>query len=150
LLLVSIPESDSVVTFDRLDEISSSILVEVQDCFRVGARFVLVPSFLQFLAQLHMVVDLAIEHQPHAIGATVHRLMTGWRKINDRQPAKPNPAAPLSETQCAGVVRTTMSHLVAHPTDECEINSPCGRAVFPDSANTTHQLLPCSSSPTTP
>src|SRR5688572_23045494 len=105
LFLVRVPERDAVITFDFVNEVEAALFVKVQDRFGVGARRIFVAAFFEFGAKKGMVVDLAVEDEPGAFIATVHRLMTGGGKIDDRETPETKPAATLIKDQLAGVVR---------------------------------------------
>ena len=85
-----------------------------------------------------MVVDLAVEDEPRALVTAVHRLMTGGGEIDDRETSKAEAAAAFVKDQLARVVRTTVSHLIAHAREQRGFNRSLTRAVFPNSANATH------------
>jgi hypothetical protein len=88
-----------------------------------------------------VVVNFAVEDEPGALVAAVHRLMTGGGKVDDRQATETETAAMLVEDQLARVVRTAMRHFIAHARDQRKINASFARAVFPNSANAAHQLV---------
>ena len=50
----------------------------------IAARYELVPSASQFLAQGLVVVDLAIEDDPKEAVGGLHRLMAGAGEVDDR------------------------------------------------------------------
>src|SRR5712692_1908309 len=94
----------------------------------------------QALTQLSVVVNLAVENQPDAIGATMHWLMTSLRQIDDRQPPKSKTAAPVIKDQFAGIVRSAVGHHVAHPLNQRALDATLGCSVFPNSADAAHAL----------
>jgi hypothetical protein len=69
-----------------------------------------------------VVVDLAIEDEPRALVATVHWLMARGGEIDDRESTKAEAAAMIIEDQIAGVIRSTMSHLIAHARQQRRLN----------------------------
>ena len=71
-------------------------------------------ALLEISANECVVIDLAVEDEPCALIAAVHRLVAGGREIDDRETTKPEAAAMIVEDQIAGVVRTAMRHLIAH------------------------------------
>src|SRR5438552_9166745 len=95
-------------------------------------------TLLQAGAQLSVVVDLAVENQPDAIRATMHRLVAGFREIDDRQTAKPETAATLVKDQLTSVIRSTVYHHIAHSLDQRALDAACRRSVLPDSTDATH------------
>ena len=92
-------------------------------------------------SQLFVIVNLAVKDEPDAIGAATHRLVTGFRQIDDRQPAKTKAAAPFVKEQLARVVRSAMRHHVAHALNQRALDSAFSRSVFPDSADSAHYLF---------
>jgi len=85
-----------------------------------------------------VVVDLAVENEPRAFIAAVHRLVARGGEIDDRETTKAEAAAMIVEDQIAGVIGATMSHLIAHACEERGFNRTLTCAIFPNSANTTH------------
>src|SRR6266852_3099357 len=114
----------------------------MNDGFRVGTRMVNVAALFEAFTKTCMVVNLAVEDQPDAFRAAMHRLISRRRKIDDREPAKTKPTAFLVKEQRSFIVRPAMPHFVAHALDKRQANAPFARAVFPDSANATHRVSP--------
>src|SRR6185436_7307499 len=95
-------------------------------------------TLFQAFANGRMVVDLAIENQPHAIGAATHWLVPRFRQIDDGQSPKAKATATVVKDKRAGVVRPTMRHHIAHALNQRAVDIAARRRIFPDSANTTH------------
>src|SRR5215471_13037114 len=72
---------------------------------RVAARFKLKPKFA-------VVIDFAVVADDQMSTAARHRLMSGWRQINNRQAAMPE-REPVFD-QMSFVVRPTMNQHVGH------------------------------------
>src|SRR5436853_888979 len=98
-------------------------------------------ALLEAFAQLFVVVNLTVEYQPDTVRASMHRLMPGWRKIDDRQTSKSKAAPRVVENQFASVIRTAMRHRVAHRHEQVAPNIAARRTVFPESANAAHVLV---------
>jgi hypothetical protein len=88
-----------------------------------------------------VVVNLAIENEPNAIRATSHRLVSGFRQIDDRQATKAKPAPIFVKEQLTSIVRPAMRHHVAHPLNQRALDIAARGSVFPNSTNAAHQLF---------
>src|SRR5947209_4585844 len=75
---IRVPDRDSEIAFNVVDEIEAALFVEMQNGFGIRARSVNVASLLEVFAQRSVVVNLAIENQPHTIRAALHRLMPSF------------------------------------------------------------------------
>src|SRR6266446_7671248 len=95
LLAVRIPQGYRKVAFNLVDEIEAALFVEVNNGFRVGTRMVNVAALFEAFTKTCVVVNLAVEDQPDAFRATMHRLISRRRKIDDRETAKTKTAASL-------------------------------------------------------
>jgi hypothetical protein len=74
---ISVPNSDGEIAFDLINEIQPTFFVKMKNCFGICLRRILMATLLQAGAQFGVVVNLAIENQPDAIGAATHRLISG-------------------------------------------------------------------------
>src|SRR5947209_11105642 len=110
----------------------------MQDGLRIRLRGIDVAALLQTCAQGSVVVNLSVEDEPDVFGAASHRLMSGFREINDRETAKAEAAARVVKEQRARIIRPAMLHLVAHPFNERTLNAPARCSVLPDSTDATH------------
>src|SRR6267143_5841337 len=72
---VSIPKRDRIVAFDLMNKIEPAFFIKMQDGFRVSAGSIDMAALFQAFAQFSVVVNLSVENQPDAIGATAHRLV---------------------------------------------------------------------------
>src|SRR6266851_2416773 len=93
LFAISIPKRNRIVAFDVMNKIEPAFFIKMQDGFGVSAGSVNVTAPFQALTQFSVVVNLSVENQPDAIGATTHGLVAGCRQIDNREPAKPKTAA---------------------------------------------------------
>ena len=101
----AIPDREREHALQPLDASLAFLFVEVQDRFGVAARAVAVPAPLEIRPQLRVVVDLAVEDDPHRLVFVGHRLVAAGH-IDDRQ-------APVAEAGGtvdveAGGVRTAV------------------------------------------
>src|SRR5205085_11847922 len=138
LFFTRVPQRDGVIAFDLVDEVEAAFFVEMQDCFGVSARGVLVTTLFEIGAEKSMVVDLAIEDEPGVFVTTVHRLMTRGRQVDDGEPAKPKPTAMPIKHQLARIVRPAMHHLIAHACKQRLLDRAFTRPILPNSTNSTH------------
>ena len=100
---------------------SPDLLVQMDDDFGIGMRRELVSAPISSVAQLGVVVDLAIEDQPHRAVFVRHRLMSGFRQVDDRQPAQAETNGAVDVA--AGAVGAPMKHRIAHPLDVALVDS---------------------------
>ena len=92
--------------------VDAPLPVRGQQHFRVAARSEAMAQRTQLLAQLDEVEDLAVEDDGAAAVLGVHRLVTKWRQVQDRQPAKAKRDGAGDRTP--GVVRATMDDALQH------------------------------------
>jgi len=117
-------------------------LVEMDDDLAVGMRAEAVAPVLHLPAELGVVVDLAVEDEPHGAVFVGKRLAAGLGQIDDGEPAMPKPhGRPGARAQVqAGPVGAPVGHDVRH--------APQDRLVDPaavcrdDSADPAHTLQP--------
>ncbi len=110
-----IPDRQAEHAAQPRDGVAPPLLVCVDDRFRVGGRVEPVPVRLELGAQLVVVVDLAVEHDPDGAILVVNRLMPG-REVDDAQAA--HPKRHLLVHPHALIVRSAVADDVAHPVDE--------------------------------
>src|SRR5207247_1217783 len=72
-----IPDGEGKHAVKMFDRAVAFLLVQMKDGFRVAPRSVLMAAGLQAGPQIRMVVDLAVEDDPHRAVFVVHRLLTG-------------------------------------------------------------------------
>src|SRR5437868_4422566 len=100
---------------------------------------ILVAAFLKIAAQIGMVVDLAIENeQDIAATASMHRLVTGGRKIDDRQSPEAKRASTVIKLFRSFVVRPAVHHCVTHSLNERQFHVSIARSVLPNARDTAH------------
>src|ERR1700720_137966 len=134
-----IPEGNSKVAFDLVNEIKPAFFIEMKQRFTVSARRIAMAALFQPAPQIFVVVDLAIENQPDvAARATLHRLIAGWWQVDDRKAAETEPQPVAVENPHTDVVRTAVRHRIAHPLDKRALDVSYSRSVFPNSANAAH------------
>src|ERR1043165_316622 len=81
-LPVRVPEGDGVIAFELVNEVETAFFVEMENRFGVSARRIFVATMFQVRADERVVVDLAVEYEPGALVAAVHRLMTCGSEVN--------------------------------------------------------------------
>ncbi len=92
----------------------TELLVAMQNYFRVRTCGKAVPGPLQFSAQLHMVVDLAVENDPECAILVGDGLLAG-RQIYNAQPGAANPD--LRVHVQTKLIRPTMPDNRQHPAE---------------------------------
>src|SRR6185437_7366863 len=117
-LSLRIPQGDREVSFNLIDEIEATLLVKMENCFRIAARRVLMAALFKSLSQFSVDINLAIENNPNLLAlTTAHRLIACRRKINDGEATKTKTKVPIVEERGTLVVRPAMRHRVAHALD---------------------------------
>src|ERR1700726_2420887 len=86
-------------------------------CIALGA--IAVATSDQFFSQCEVIVDFAIENDPYGSVFIANRLMTAG-DINDAEP--PHTDADLTLSKDAIIIRTAVSHDVAHPAHDNRID----------------------------
>ena len=86
LPMTGVPDRQCEHALEAAHEVGSLFLIEMNECFRVGARSVGVTLRLQLFPQAGVVVDLSVEGNPDRAVLVRHRLSAGGRQIDDRQP----------------------------------------------------------------
>ena len=102
-----------------LRAIGAVTVVGVNDRFGIAVRVELVAQRLKFLAQLKVVVNLAVENYPGGAILVVYWLLT-TREVDDRQAS--HPQADWTVEIEAILVRPTMLDCVAHTRHQHIIN----------------------------
>src|SRR2546425_9607313 len=116
--------------------IGAPLVVGVNDSFRIAVGIELVAELFELLAQLAIVVDLAVENNPGGAVLIMNRLLS-VREIDDREPPH-RQSHPIAEIETV-IVRTTMTNRLVHAREQLTINRS---AVFVNySCNATHDLL---------
>ena len=116
--LSGIPQADREHAVDRLHESELALLVEVDQHLGVGARAELVAIVqAEVAAELGVVVDLAVEGDPHRAVLVGHRLVPGGADVDDAEPTVPQDHAPIRALPEPAVVGTAVGDDFAHPHD---------------------------------
>src|SRR6516162_3984427 len=110
-----VPNREPEHPAEPLDCRRAPLLVRVHNRFRIGCGVEAVAGLFELPAQLAIVVNLAVEDDPHGPILVVDRLVA-CGQVNDAQPAHPYAAALADERPL--IVRTTMRDRSAHPGDE--------------------------------
>src|SRR5262245_2457175 len=71
----------------------------------------------------------------------MHRLVSGFTKIHNRETAKAKSAARIVKDQVSRIVRSAMRHHVAHAFDQRALNITARCSVFPNSADPAHVVI---------
>src|SRR5437660_7045271 len=87
-IVKSVPESKRPLSVESIETIDTPLAIRVDQDFGVAACLKDMAQSLQFLSQLKVIEDLAIEHDPVSTIMTTHRLLAG-SQINDAQPEMP-------------------------------------------------------------
>ena len=112
------------------------LLVGMNNDLGVGPGPELVTGFLQLVAQLDEIVDLAVEHDLNRSVFIANRLPAA-ADVDDAQPAMAQPDLPIH--QLALAVRATMTDGLVHPAQGSPINRMARQVK--NSANATHTVL---------
>ena len=115
LLALPIPDREREVAVQTLEEGRPPLLVRVGDHLRIRLRREAVAERLELLAQLDVVVDLAVLHHPEAPALVGDRLVATV-EVDDREPRVRHPEAAVEIEPDA--VRTAMPELARHVEQE--------------------------------
>jgi hypothetical protein len=88
LLPAVVPQREREHAVQVADAVGAVLLVQMHDHFRVAVRGEAVPSSLQRVTQLAVVVDLAVQDDDYGAVLVVDRLVAGI-EIDDAQPLDP-------------------------------------------------------------
>src|SRR5207253_390827 len=102
-----------------LDTFDAPLFKSVQNHFTVGVicfPLVSAKSF-QFGADLRIIVNLTIEHEPQRSVFVTHRLARRLREIDDRQATVPQPNPAILRNPRARTIWSSVDHSVPHPLD---------------------------------
>ena len=117
-LFALVPERESEHAPKMLDTVVSMLLVEVENHLAIAARLEDVPSVTQLIAQLHVVVDLAVRDEDQRVVLVGQRLRTG-REVDDAQP--PYRQCDALAGELAGAVRAAVNQCPAHASELVEM-----------------------------
>jgi len=136
LSAIRIPDGKSEHPLQPVDHLRAVLLVQVHQGLRIPGRLEAVPPAQQVLAQLAVVVDLAVERHPYAFVFIGQGLLAPLH-VDDAQTNVPQSGV-LGGNQTLSV-RPPMAHHVAHAADDLGIY----RFVIEvrDSTDATHACL---------
>ena len=103
-----------------LDDAVAVLFVQMDDRFGVAARSIAMPLRLEAGPQRGVVVDLAVEGDPHAAVLVGHRLLAGRADVDDGQAAMREADGAVDEQ--TGAVGTAMGQHIAHPAKAIDVN----------------------------
>src|SRR5207302_7682984 len=103
-----------------IDAIASVFFVEMDDGFRVAISFVAVPACFQALAQIGVVINLAVENNPDGAGFVAEGLMPSGN-VNNAEPPHTQPDRAVGVN--AVIVRPAMRHHDAHLPHHGRVNA---------------------------
>jgi hypothetical protein len=138
LLLFLVPDREREHAVQFLHDAVAVFLVLMDDRLGVAPRTILMSLRLEGRTQRRVVVDLAVERNPHAAVLVRHRLLARRADVDDCQ-------APMREADRAvdvqaGAVRTAMTQDIAHPAKAIGVNG-LTRVEVNDSCKTAHIYL---------
>src|SRR6185369_9052477 len=99
--------------------VSAELIVGVDDGFGVAVRVERVAQLFEFLAQLEIVVDLAVEDDPRAAIRVVNGLLAAF-EIDDREAAHREAGGTVNVE--AVFVGSAMANGVVHPREQLLVN----------------------------
>src|SRR5262249_40690697 len=123
-----------------LDAFRPMFFIKVNDCFRVAVGAISVAGCLQLLAQVAMVVDLAVVDYPTGLIFIGHRLMTA-AKIDNREPAvsEPDVLPNVLFDQQSSIVRSAVFEGIPHSCERLLLDSLARLSWNGNAANPAHQ-----------
>src|SRR5207302_2889059 len=136
LLRLFVPDRERKHPVKLVDGVRPELFVEVHDRFCIASRLITVPLAFERPAQRGMVVDLAVEGDPHGAIFIAHRLLARARHVDNRQAAMREPDR--AGNMQASPVGAAMAHHVAHA-DQAIGLSALARIELENSSNGTHQ-----------
>ena len=114
------------------------LFVLMDDRFGVAPRSIAVPLRLEARPQRRVVVDLAVEGDPHAAVLVGHRLLAGRADVDDGEtPVREADGAVDEQT---GAVGTAMAQHIAHPAEAIDLNG-LTRVEVNDAGKATHNSV---------
>ena len=110
--LLGIPQAEGKHAAQLLHHVRAAVVVELQQHLGVGAAAEGVAALGEFLAQLAVIVDLAVEGDGVAATGAVHRLRAGRAQVDDGEPLMGEPRAPIVRQPQAVAVGAARRHAV--------------------------------------
>src|SRR5687768_18302463 len=112
--------------------------VLVDDRFRVAPGAITMSLRLERGPERRVVVDLAVEGDPHVAILICHRLFAGRAHVDDGEPPVRQTDRAIDEQTAA--IRTAMAQYIAHPAQAVDINRAI-RVEVSDSGKATHTFI---------
>ena len=135
----SFPNHESKHAAQVFGTVSSELIVSMNDRFGVAVGVEGVTELFQLLAQLEIVVDLAVENDPGAAIVIVNQLLTTLQ-VDDREAAHRHSDRAVDVETI--LVRTAMPEdRVVHPRQQLLVNRVS--VVSNDASNATHNYAFC-------
>jgi hypothetical protein len=119
LTLVRIPQSKGENSIEAADAILAPLFVRMDNDLCVRARFELMSSLLEFLAQLDKVVDLTVENNLEASVFVTNGLGTSFH-IDDAESAVPEADFAINKLTLS--IRTSVPYDGGHGSQEMPVN----------------------------
>ena len=138
-IVVGVPYCNGKHAEQLVDKTKAILLVGIEDGFCVRSRAVAIPFRFELLSEDQVIVDFSVHHERELAVWRVHRLMTGRRKIDDRETSKAESDLPIRRHEYTGIVRTAMSKTVAHPDEERFVKRRDRITVAEDAADAAHE-----------
>ena len=110
--LLGVPQAEGEHAAQLLHHVGAAVGIELQQHLGVGAAAEGVAARGQFLAQLAVIVDLAVEGDGVAAAGAVHRLRAGLAQVDDGEPLMGEPRAPVGGKPQAVAVGAARRHAV--------------------------------------
>ena len=135
-VVISVPQGERELAIELADAVEAMGAVQLEYDFGVGRRAKTHAAPLEFIAQLDVIENLAVEDNgvPHV--GTAHRLGTCLRVDDTEATVRQAQAARRKD---AGVVGAAMGNPVRHLREELSIRRPRGGATeSQESGETTH------------
>ncbi len=135
LLLAAVPDGEREVSVQPVQAVDPPFLVRVREHLGVGGGLEPMPERPELSLQLHVVVDLAVLHDPVAPILVRERLVSPG-DVDDRQPRVRHPEAPVDvEPRPVG---STVTELPGHGQKQARRGVPAWARVDP--RETAHEL----------
>ncbi len=136
-LMRAVPDGKGKHSAQVLDAVFPIFFVQVNDGFRVAVSAITMATRDQLLTQDRVVVNLAIENDPDRSIFIADGLVPGC-DIDDAEPS--HAQADTSSSKSAFIVRTAMSHHIAHPTQAGYIDTLVSPEIK-NTCNSTHRPI---------
>ena len=135
LAAFAIPQADGPLAVEASERLGAPLFVGVHDHFGVAAGLELVAAPDEFLAQLHVVEDLAVERDPQRAALVRERLLAR-RQIDDRQPGVGKTGVAIAVDP--ELVRTAVAERASHHAELFELGWGRGGAAQHHARDAAH------------